>query len=99
MRTPGRILALVAIASLPACTCSPIVEQLKFACATNADCAEGFSCRGGECRTSSGGGGECDAGTTRACTVTGCTQACGADGGFQQCAPSSGGPFASNPGH
>jgi hypothetical protein len=92
-------LLVLAVGLLCSCTLSPVTNSLRFSCTTNTDCAEGFTCRAGECREGTGGGGMCFAGEVKTCTVGGCSQVCGADSGFQDCAPKSGGGFDINPEH
>lgn len=93
--------AFAAIAALSGCTCTEgQTQNLRFACNTQADCAEGFVCRGGECRPDNQPPGAClPSDPPRSCTVAGCQQTCGADGGFGPCAPASGGPFETNAAH
>lgn len=99
MRWVQGLLILLAVAALPACSCSAFPTNLRFACTAPADCAPGFSCRGGECQTTMGGGGQCSVGEAKVCPVAGCVQSCGTDGGLQECAPLDGPSFASNPDH
>ena len=81
---------------LSSCGCQNIVSEKRFACRSFDDCAEGFVCRGGECRKNDIPPGACFEGETKTCTNSACSSVCGPDGGFTACIPTTGGPFATN---
>jgi hypothetical protein len=94
------LVALAAFAAVSSCTCTENQTQnLRFACNNNEQCAEGFVCRGGECRPDNSPPGAClPTDPPKSCN-NGCQQSCGSDGGLQSCAPAAGGPFVTNPQH
>ncbi|MHB8875189.1 MAG: hypothetical protein ACYC8T_15995 [Myxococcaceae bacterium] len=95
------------VVAFPACNWSP-VQDLRFACESQDQCADGYVCRGGECQLDDGSGGGgggggggstgCAEGQSRVCAVAECTQSC-VDGGFGTCAPVSGASLDSNVQH
>lgn len=92
-------IAVVLAFAVSGCTCQNVVGDRRFACRSNDDCAADYVCRGGECRPTNLPPGACFPGETRACTPASCVASCGPDGGFTACAPTSGGPFETNPNH
>ncbi len=96
---PARLrAALLALGLLAGCTGGPAIDKLRFACTSDAQCAENYTCRGGECRPV-GAAGPCNPGETKTCTVSSCTSSCQADGGFGECTPTTGGSLLDNPAH
>jgi hypothetical protein len=93
---------LLACLVFQSCTCTDNQTGGKrFACTNNADCIEGFVCRGGECRDQTQPQTAClPTDPPKACTINGtttCQQRCQADGGLSICLPIAGGPFETNP--
>src|SRR5438876_873523 len=75
------VLTLVALAA-PACDCKgPPVETFRYPCTADADCAGGFSCVAGECRSPQPGGGAGGSGGGDAGEGGGDTGEGGGDGG------------------
>lgn len=96
---PVTLLAAVCMGA-GACVCATTVEALRFACASDSDCAEGFVCRAAECHPADTPPEVCFPGEEpRACALAGCAQVCGDDGFFRPCTPSAGPGLDANPAH